>query len=143
MGIRRHSYSASAALLAVALASTGVRAETSNIYGIWQHPENGSQIETYPCGGGGLCAKIKKIGDGQTTDQRNPDPTQRNAPIIGLVIIWRAMPTSEGTWTGGIYNRIDGHTYDGLLKLKGPNRLELTGCTAIVICRTVTWTRAR
>ncbi len=63
------------------------------VFGTWQHPENGSLIETYPCGAN-LCAKIKKIADGQATDHRNVDPDLRSRPIVGLVIVSQATKVS-------------------------------------------------
>lgn len=136
-----------AALLAIAamvMAVVAVATEAhaaEDAFGVWQHPENGSLIETYPCGPG-LCARIEKIADGQTTDHRNVDPEQRGRPILGLVIVSQATREGPDSWSGRIYNRIDGRTYEGRLTLKDRDRLELTGCTAVVICRTVSWRRA-
>lgn len=128
-------------LLPLLIAVRGGLAQTPHdAFGIWQHPENGSLIETYPCGGD-MCAKIKKIADGQTTDRNNPDEALRGKPIIGLVIVSHATQAGPESWSGKIYNRIDGRTYEGQLTVKGRDRLELTGCTAVIVCRTVTWRR--
>ena len=57
------------------------------------------------------------------------------------MIVSQATREGPESWSGQIYNRIDGRTYDGRLTLKDRNRLELTGCTAVIICRTVSWRR--
>ena len=129
------------AAVVVATFAVAIGAQAAeDVFGVWQHPDNGSLIETYPCGAG-LCARIKKIADGQTTDHRNIDPELRGRPIVGLVIVSQATREGPESWSGQIYNRIDGRTYDGRLTLKDRNRLELTGCTAVIICRTVSWRR--
>lgn len=128
-----------AVALPLAAAATSAHA-TEHVFGIWQHPENGSLIETYPCGPG-LCARIKKVADGQATDHRNIDPEQRGRAIVGLAIVSQATREGPDSWSGRIYNRIDGHTYEGRMTLKDRDRLELMGCTAAAICRTVSWRR--
>ena len=128
-----------AVVMAVMSGATSAHA-AEDVFGLWQHPENGSLIETYPCGAD-LCARIKRISDGQATDQRNVDPELRGRAIVGLVIISQATREGPDSWSGRIYNRIDGRTYDGRLTLRDRDRLELTGCTAVVVCRTVSWRR--
>jgi uncharacterized protein (DUF2147 family) len=109
-------------------------------FGLWEHPENGSRMLLYPCGSG-LCSKIEFVADDQKVDRHNPDPAMRNRPIVGLVILDYAREAGPKTWVGNLYNRIDGRSYSGKLKLKSLDTLEVTGCTAIVICRSVIWRR--
>ena len=110
--------------------------------GIWENPENKSQIEIYACGED-LCGKIVKITDAQSADGRNPKAELRSRPIIGLVVISAAKRTAAGQWKGGLYNRTDGLTYSGTLALKSPSALDVQGCSAGGHCRTVTWTRVK
>jgi uncharacterized protein (DUF2147 family) len=112
----------------------------ANVLGLWQHPENGSCIELYRCGEG-LCARVVRIEDSQKTDDKNPDPNLRQRPIIGLVILSDAHPSGPLTWSGSLYNRADGRSYEGKITLTQQDQLILTGCTAIVLCRSVTWHR--
>lgn len=121
--------------------ASGVRAQTAeDAFGIWQHPENGSHVEMSACGDG-LCAKIVKITDAQTTDEKNPDAGKRANPIVGLTIMDGAKKTGPNTWAGDLYNRMDGKTYSGTITVKSKDALDLSGCTLVVFCKTVSWTR--
>ena len=130
-------------LAALVFAGLPAHAQTADdAVGVWQHTENASQIELYKCGGA-LCGRIAKVGDNQTTDLNNPDPSKRGRPVVGLVILEEAQQSGPATWAGALYNRSDGRHYDGRLTVTGKDRLELTGCTAVIICRTVVWRRIR
>lgn len=129
-----------AGLLALGGDATAQTAEDA--FGIWQHPENGSHIELYACGSE-LCAKITKIADGQKFDDKNPDATLRKRPIVGLVIMQGAKRSGPTGWSGSLYNRADGGIYAGTIKVKSKDQIDLSGCTAVVICKTVTWSRVK
>lgn len=133
-----------AALLAGIIIGAGpAMAQTAqDAFGTWQHPENGSHVEMYKCGEG-LCAKIVKVIDAQKSDDKNPDVSKRDRPIVGLVIMSGAKKTGDSTWAGSLYNRADGATYAGTIKVKAKDALDLTGCTAVVLCKTVTWKRIK
>ena len=128
-------------LLAVSAASGVTQAQTADdAFGVWLNPENQSNVELYRCGEG-LCAKITKVSDGQKTDDKNPDAAKRNRPIVGLVIMEGAKKSGANTWSGTLYNRADGKSYSGTVTVKAKNTLDLSGCVALVVCRTTTWTR--
>lgn len=135
-------------LAALAIAATvmlpGVSsAQTAgDAFGVWRHPENGSHVEMYKCGEN-LCAKIVKVVDAQKTDDKNPDAARRGRPIVGLVIMSGAKKTAANSWAGSIYNRADGGTYSGTITVKSKDALDLAGCTAIILCKTLTWTRVK
>lgn len=133
-----------AALVTAAVMLPGVSsAQTAeDAFGVWRHPENGSHVEMYKCGGG-LCAKIVKVVDAQKTDDKNPDAARRGRPIVGLVIMSGAKKTAANSWAGSIYNRADGGTYSGTITVKSKDALDLAGCTAIILCKTLTWTRVK
>jgi uncharacterized protein (DUF2147 family) len=140
--MRSLCYSIAAASM-IASATNVARAQSADdAFGIWLHPENGSHVEMYKCGDG-LCAKIVKIVDGQKTDDKNPDPSKRNRPIVGLVIMSNAKKTAANKWQGSLYNRADGGTYSGTLTVKSRDAIDLQGCTAAIFCKTVTWTRVK
>lgn len=111
-------------------------------FGVWRHPDNGSNVEFYKCGDG-LCGRITKVTDGQKTDDKNPVAAKRSQPVVGLVIMENARKSGPKSWQGALYNRADGGTYAGTVTVKSKDQLELSGCTAIVICKTVTWTRVK
>lgn len=110
--------------------------------GVWQNPENKSHTEFYKCGDG-VCGKIVKVVDGQTTDDKNPDAAKRNRPIVGLVIMQGAKKTGPNKWSGQLYSRADGKTYSGTLTVKSKNEVDLAGCVAAVFCKTTTFTRVK
>ena len=112
-------------------------------FGLWLNPENGSNVELYKCGADSLCAKLTKVTDGQKTDDKNPDPAKRSQPIVGLVIMEGAKKSGDGKWAGTLYNRENGKSYSGTITVKSRNAVDLSGCVALVLCRTATWTRIK
>ena len=133
---------ATAGLLALTLGCAVASAQSADdAFGLWLNPENGSNIELYKCGEG-LCAKITKVTDGQTTDDKNPDAAKRGRPIVGLVIMENAKK-SGAKWSGTLYNRENGKSYSGTIAAKSKDAVDLSGCVAAVLCRTVTWTRIK
>jgi uncharacterized protein (DUF2147 family) len=131
-----------AAAAAAVLAATAHAQTAEDAFGVWLNPANKSHTEFYKCGSG-LCAKIVKVVDGQKTDDKNPDPAKKTRPILGLVIMEGAKKTGPSKWSGTLYNRADGKSYSGTLTVKSRNTVELSGCVAVVFCKTTTFTRVR
>ena len=139
----RISIATAAVLLGLAMASGRASAQAAeDAFGVWLNPENQSNVEFYKCGDG-LCAKVTKVSDGQTTDDKNPDAAKRSRPIVGLVIMEGAKKSGDNKWSGTLYNRADGKSYSGTVTVKSKNSLDLSGCVALVVCRTTTWTRVK
>jgi len=137
----RISIATAAVLLGLAMASARASAQAAeDAFGVWLNPENQSNVEFYRCGEG-LCAKVTKVSDGQKTDDKNPDAAKRNRPIVGLVIMEGAKKSGDNKWSGTLYNRADGKSYSGTITVKSKSTLDLSGCVALVVCRTTTWTR--
>ena len=137
----RISIATAAVLLGLAMASARASAQAAeDAFGVWLNPENQSNVEFYRCGEG-LCAKVTKVSDGQKTDDKNPDPAKRTRPIVGLVIMEGAKKSGDNKWSGTLYNRADGKSYSGTITVKSKSTLDLSGCVALVVCRTTTWTR--
>ena len=134
---------AAAGLLGVALGCGTASAQSADdAFGVWLNPENGSNIELYKCGAG-LCAKLVKVTDGQASDDKNPDPAKRARPIVGLVIMEGAKRSGDKAWEGTLYSRENGKSYAGTITVKGRDAVDLSGCVAVVLCRTATWTRVK
>jgi len=141
--MKRTLTATAAALLALSLASASASAQKAeDAFGVWLNPDNGSNIELYKCGEG-VCAKIVKVTDGQKTDDKNPDAAKKSRPIVGLVIMEGAKKTGDNKWAGTLYNREDGKSYSGTVTVKSKTALDLSGCVAVVLCKTVTWTRVK
>jgi uncharacterized protein (DUF2147 family) len=114
---------------------------TEDVYGTWRHPDNGSLIEIYPCGGG-ICAKVAGVTDPKRTDINNPDPALRDRPIVGIEIWRRAKETAPLQWSGSAYNPLDGATLYGTVHLTGDSTLVVASCNLNVMpCYERTWTK--
>jgi uncharacterized protein (DUF2147 family) len=138
--MRRVATVAGTLLLGLSMGGPALAQTAEDAFGVWLNPENQSNVEFYRCGKG-LCAKITKVSDGQKTDDKNPDVAKRNRAIVGLVIMEGAKKSGANAWSGTLYNRADGKSYSGTVTVKAKNSLDLSGCVALVVCRTTTWTR--
>lgn len=120
----------------------GAYAQTAeDAFGTWKHPDNGSNISIYQCGGG-LCAKVVKVADPSRKDEKNPDPKLRTRPVVGVVIMNGAKKSGDKGWSGKLYNTQDGETYSGNVTVVSKNTLKLEGCVmGGLICQGPTWTR--
>ena len=126
----------------MALAGGGAWAQTAeDAFGTWRHPDNGSHINVYQCGGG-LCAKVVRVADPGRKDEKNPNPKLRSRPIVGVVIMSGGKKSGEKSWSGRLYNTQDGDTYKGTVTVVSKNTLKLEGCVmGGLICQGPTWTR--
>ncbi len=120
----------------------------SVIYGRWV-THRGAQIELAPCGNqatGQLCGFIATILEKDPTiiprDKKNPDPSLRNKPLLGLPIFYNFSYYGENRWKKGkVYNPENGKTYKAKLKMLDSHSLRAGGCWWI-FCRTYVWKRA-
>ncbi len=119
------------------------------INGVWIDDTGGGAIEVAPCGTR-LCgrivwlkAPIDKAGR-PLTDDYNPQAGQRNRPICGLPVIGDLQQQRNGAWDAGwIYDPKVGKSYDVELKLRSPDRLQVTGYIGTkFFSETFIWTRA-
>ncbi|MEJ2117837.1 MAG: DUF2147 domain-containing protein [Alphaproteobacteria bacterium] len=125
------------------LGGTASAQTAEDAFGKWRHPENGSLISVYKCGGK-LCAKVVKVTDPSRKDSKNPNPKLRNRSVVGVVIMKGAKKTSKTAWSGNLYNTQDGKTYSGTVTVIDKNHLKLQGCVlGGLICQGPTWTRVK
>ena len=128
------------------------------IEGIWQTLEL-SEITIALCPEGycGTLSKIVVPREGLTeeeyaaamampvenfTDVRNPDPTLRGRPMLGLQILKLAPSVKPNVYDGEIYNPEDGNTYSGYVEMLGPDFIRLNGCVLYnIICQGQDWVR--
>ncbi|MFO1039455.1 MAG: DUF2147 domain-containing protein [Geminicoccaceae bacterium] len=92
-----------------------------------------------------LCGRIvwaePPISPEEAYDRRNPDPTLRGRPIVGLPILWGFVPSAPGNWTGGkVYDPTRGSTWDAKLTQSQPDALDIAGCL-LFVCLGETWRR--
>jgi uncharacterized protein (DUF2147 family) len=67
------------------------------------------------------------------TDRNNPDPSLRDQPLTGLRLLkGLRYDANNNKWIGGrVYNSENGKTYNCLVRLLNPNRLQLRGYIGI------------
>jgi hypothetical protein len=92
---------ASAVILSVLVCAGTALADPK---GLWL-AQDGARVRVGPCGGT-LCATIaapKSHVDPETglpwTDKNNPDPAQRNRPLVGVAVMYSLVPDGAGKWT--------------------------------------------
>ncbi len=133
------------AVIALAAFSASVPAsalDRHDIQGIWRHPDTGSLIQIYSCGGG-ICAKVVSTVDPNLKDVKNPDPALRDRPVAGLVLWQRPKESGDLQWIGSAYNAADGGTYYGTMHLTSPATLAVSSCNlSVMLCADQIWTKS-
>lgn len=129
---------------------TATMASASNsddIVGIWLSASGEGKIQIYKEGDryfGKLYWMKEPNGPkgNPKLDNNNPDPTLRNKPLLGLVIL-KNFRYNDGEWSGGlIYDPKNGKEYKSYIKLKDPQTLSLRGYIGIsLLGRTELWKR--
>jgi uncharacterized protein (DUF2147 family) len=118
---------ASAAILAASISG----AAAGRAGGVWLRDNGASRIRIAPCGGEALCGAIVWLKD--------PGGPAR----VGQQVFFDMKPHGENVWTGSAFNPEDGKTHSGKMTLSG-DRLTTAGCVlGGLICKSVSWTRAR
>lgn len=130
---------------------TGLLAATSSaddIVGIWLSSNGKGKIQIYKEGEhyfGKLYWMKEPNGPkgNPKLDINNPDPSLRNKPLLGSVIL-KHFKYDDGEWIGGrIYDPQNGKEYKSYVKLKDPQTLSLRGYIGIsLLGRTELWKRA-
>ncbi len=118
-------------------------ASASDPSGLWLTAKGDAKIRVSRCGPAvcGQVAWLRQPVDAATgerpVDSKNPDPSRRKRPIIGLGL-FRMASAGDDKWAGPIYNADDGQTYNGSLTLQAPNRLAIGP-----FCGSETWTKTK
>jgi uncharacterized protein (DUF2147 family) len=120
-------------------ATTAFSAVPGNVTGMWKTDGGDSQLELFRCGTQ-ICGKIiwlktpnyidRKDGPvgASKTDRKNPNPSLRNRPILGLQVMSGFTDLGGNKWdNGSSYNPESGKTYKSKLYLASAKRLELRG----------------
>ncbi len=136
------------ACLSLATLSRPLAAEEAP-FGVWLVEDGEGAIEMLPCpDGASLCGRLawlKPNNSGLTArDRNNPDPSLRDQPLCGLVLMTGFVQDEAGVWRdGAIYNPDDGRRYAATIRRDGPDRLRLRGYFLTpVLGATQIWTRA-
>jgi uncharacterized protein (DUF2147 family) len=138
-----------AASLAVGLVLAHEARAADPVFGVWLTQAKDGTVRIAPCAanpaetcGVVLSGKGPKGEDARTlTDIKNPEPSLRAHPIVGLQVITGFRRDGGGGWTGGrIYEPQTGRTFKARMASGGPNTLKVAGCV-LFFCRAETWTR--
>jgi uncharacterized protein (DUF2147 family) len=110
-----------------------------DITGTWLTETQTSRVRIAPCGAA-RCGTIVWVQN-DTKDVNNPDPERRARSLVGLRMISDLKRDGE-SWSGSLYNPLDGRTYAGKFKLKSTREAELSGCVlGGLVCRSQTWSK--
>jgi len=114
--------------------------------GYWLTQAGDAKVQVNRCGGG-ICGKVvwlREPIDSATgrpqADNKNPDPSLRNRPIIGIQLFLDMQQSAANSWSGRIYNADDGQSYASTVTALDQGRLEVRGCVG-ALCGTEIWTR--
>lgn len=117
------------------------------ILGYWYTADRDARFEIYKCGEE-YCGKMSwleepNLPSGQPkVDDKNPEPSLRSRPLLGLVLMRGFRYDGDNAWNGRIYSPEDGNTYKCRLSLADKDHLKVRGYLGISIFgRTETWSR--
>jgi uncharacterized protein (DUF2147 family) len=116
--------------------------------GVWYVQDRSAKVRIAPCGQK-LCGTVVWISDKidkatglPPVDIKNPDPSLRSRPIVGLQLLRNFSQSADGKWTGGtIYDPKVGKTYVSKLALTPKGTLKVEGCISVV-CQGQIWSSA-
>ena len=115
--------------------------------GVWLTQAGDARVRVSKCGAGicgvvvGLREPINPATGKPQVDDKNPNPSLRNRPMIGLPLFSGMQPSGPNRWSGQIYNADDGSSYVSHVSLAGPDTLKVEGCMG-ALCGGENWTRA-
>jgi uncharacterized protein (DUF2147 family) len=141
--VRRRHIGALTALFAVALAVLANDEQQSRILGNWLTEPKDGIIHISIAAGATYEGRIVGGSHPGRVDEKNPDPSQRNMPLLGQVILRNLRYDGDGKWSGGtIYEPDSGRTYKCLVELITPNSLKVRGFIGVsLLGKSQIWTR--
>lgn len=93
--------------------------------GRWLTQSGRLEVEIAPCGDA-LCGTVVRVlSSGAMAPGGSPDSGTPERPVLGLKVLEGLLPSGEGRWSGRIYNRENGKTYDCILTVAGPDEIKL------------------
>ncbi|MFT4061744.1 MAG: DUF2147 domain-containing protein [Edaphocola sp.] len=130
------------------LATCTAFAQSARILGYWFNEEKDAKVQIFKATNGKYYGKIVWLQepdrDGKPkTDINNPKETERNSPLLGLLILKGFNKDSDKLYEDGtIYDPKNGKTYSCKITQESDNQLSIRGFIGIsLIGRTTTWTR--
>lgn len=75
------------------------------------------------------------------TDSKNPDPSMKNRPLLGVPILIGMRQTQPNRWEGKIYDATRGSLFDSNISVNRNDTLAVRGCVAGIFCGGQDWKR--
>jgi uncharacterized protein (DUF2147 family) len=136
------------AILTALLGAPPAKAQTGGeVTGIWLTQAGDAKVRVSKCGAGicGVIVWLRDPTDPATgkpqVDDKNPNPSLRKRPMMGLALFNGMQPTGPNKWSGPIYNADDGNSYASNISVAGPDALKVEGCVG-ALCGGENWTRS-
>jgi uncharacterized protein (DUF2147 family) len=136
------------AIIATLFGASPASAQSAEPVGVWLTEKGDARVKISKCGSGicGVIVGLREPIDHATgepqVDDKNPNPSLRTRPIIGLSLFIGMRPSATGKWSGQIYNADDGNSYASNISVASPDTLKVEGCVGS-LCGGETWTRTR
>jgi uncharacterized protein (DUF2147 family) len=134
---------------ALLMSACATVAAAADLTGVWVTEEREALIRIASCGGGAICGTVAWLRDPidpdtgrPKTDTKNPDPSRKSRPLIGVRIFYDMKPSGADQWAGKIYSTDDGVVVNGQLIAKGSDAMRIQGCV-FGLCSGQNWTRER
>lgn len=108
--------------------------------GEWVVASKNAHIRIVDCAGAlwGIVSWQQKPGG---LDAKNPDPTKRTRPTLGMPVLLELKANGPNRWDGALYNSNNGKTYTGGITMVAPNLVRVRGCVLGFLCGGEDWTR--
>ena len=114
------------AVLALMFGLVAVAPAFASPVGVWEIETRDSRYDVSLCGDGTqLCAELIWLGNGADSVE--------NLPYLNTLLIDHAVQTRPGEWMGELH--IYGQSAAGTITQVSADQITLTGCVALVICR--------
>jgi uncharacterized protein (DUF2147 family) len=118
-------------------------AQGTDLSGTWLTEDGRAKIRMEKCAinHAQMCGTVVWLKPGQPqTDAKNPDPTKRARPMLGLMLM-DGLKLDDGKFKGEIYNSDEGKNYKVSLKRESASELSISGCLLAILCGSQTWTK--
>jgi uncharacterized protein (DUF2147 family) len=110
--------------------------------GRWLTASGNLEVEIASCGEA-LCGTVARVilDKGMSPDD-GQKPSAEARPLLGLQIRQNFTRAGDGEWTGTIYNRDNGKTYDCIMTVASPDQLKIRPYVVLSLFgKTQIWTR--
>lgn len=126
-------------------ATVGAAAQSADPVGEWLVKEGTARIKVVSCPQGpGQPSALWGVIWAETKpgiDDRNPDPSMKNRPMLGMPILIGMRQTQPNRWDGKIYDATRGSLFDSHISVNRNDMLEVRGCVAGIFCGGEDWKR--